>query len=207
MEAYCNVVRRLEDKFDGLELNHVARKYNEDADEMAKIVSGQTTVPLNVFAHDLAKISVDFKDLAEASTATAESTAEDPSTVESEAMEMETEISSADEAEAMQIDEAPLSRDWRDQYLDWINRGVIPSERAQAQRIARRAKSFILIDDELYKRSPSSVLQCCIPIPEGRELLRDIHARVCGHHAARTHPRGQWVQAGFLLAHSYCRCH
>ena len=46
-----------------------------------------------------------------------------------------------------------------------------------------RAKSFIVIDRELYKRSPSRVLQRCIPIPEGRELLRDIHAEVCGHHA------------------------
>ena len=45
MEAYCNAVRRLEDKFDGLELNQVPRKYNEDADELAKIVSGRTTVP------------------------------------------------------------------------------------------------------------------------------------------------------------------
>ena len=26
MEAYCNVVRHLEDKFDGLELNHFPRK-------------------------------------------------------------------------------------------------------------------------------------------------------------------------------------
>ena len=26
MEAYCNAVRHLEDKFDGLELNHIARK-------------------------------------------------------------------------------------------------------------------------------------------------------------------------------------
>ena len=31
MEAYCNAVRRLEDKFNGLELNHVPRKYNEAA--------------------------------------------------------------------------------------------------------------------------------------------------------------------------------
>ena len=30
MEAYCKAVRRLEDKFDGPELNHVPRKYNED---------------------------------------------------------------------------------------------------------------------------------------------------------------------------------
>ena len=45
MEAYCNVMRRLEDKFDGLELNHVPCKYNKDADELAKIASGRTTVP------------------------------------------------------------------------------------------------------------------------------------------------------------------
>ena len=29
MEAYYNAVHHLEDKFDGLELNHIARKYNE----------------------------------------------------------------------------------------------------------------------------------------------------------------------------------
>ena len=111
MEAYCNAVRHHEDKFDGLELNHIARKYNEEADELSKIASGQTTVPPNIFVRDLAKPSVDFKDPAEASTTAARPAAEDPSTGGSEAMETETEISSADEAEAIQIDEAPLSRD------------------------------------------------------------------------------------------------
>jgi hypothetical protein len=46
------------------------------------------------------------------------------------------------------------------------------------------AKSFALVDGELYKRAASGVLQRCVPIPQGRELLRDIHAGVCGHHAA-----------------------
>jgi hypothetical protein len=45
MEAYCDEVRRREDKFYGLELNHIARRYNETADELAKIASGRTTVP------------------------------------------------------------------------------------------------------------------------------------------------------------------
>jgi ribonuclease HI len=39
MEAYYNEVRHLEDNFHGLELNHVARRYNEAADELAKIAS------------------------------------------------------------------------------------------------------------------------------------------------------------------------
>jgi hypothetical protein len=37
MEAYCDKVWRLEDKLYGLELNHMARRYNETADELAKI--------------------------------------------------------------------------------------------------------------------------------------------------------------------------
>jgi ribonuclease HI len=45
MEAYCDEVRRLEDKFYGLELNHIARRYNETVDELAKIASGRTMVP------------------------------------------------------------------------------------------------------------------------------------------------------------------
>jgi ribonuclease HI len=40
MEAYCNTVRALEDKFYGIELNHVPGRYNEEADELAKISSG-----------------------------------------------------------------------------------------------------------------------------------------------------------------------
>ena len=114
---------------------------------------------------------------------TAEPSDGNPLADEVEPMQIETEASSEDEGEAMQIDEAPLSQDWRDQYLDWIYREVLPSDRAQARRIARRAKSFVVIDRELYKRSPSGVLQHCILVPEGRELLRDIHAGVCGHHA------------------------
>jgi hypothetical protein len=60
MEAYYNVMGSLEDKFYGIELNHVPRKYNEEVDELAVIASGRITVPPNVFAQDVAKPSVDL---------------------------------------------------------------------------------------------------------------------------------------------------
>jgi hypothetical protein len=62
MEAYCDEVRRLEDKFYGLELNHIARLYNETVDELAKIASGRTTVPPDVFSRDLHQPSVKADD-------------------------------------------------------------------------------------------------------------------------------------------------
>jgi ribonuclease HI len=61
MEAYCNVVRALEDKFYDIELNHVPRQYNEEADELAKIVSGRITLPPNIFARDVARPSVNLE--------------------------------------------------------------------------------------------------------------------------------------------------
>jgi hypothetical protein len=65
MEAYCDEVRRLEDKFYGLELNHIARRYNETTDELAKIASGRTTVPSDVFSRDLHQPSVKIDDTPE----------------------------------------------------------------------------------------------------------------------------------------------
>jgi hypothetical protein len=61
MEAYCNAVRALEDKFYSLELSHVPRQYNEEADELAKIASGRITIPPNVFARDVARPSINLE--------------------------------------------------------------------------------------------------------------------------------------------------
>jgi hypothetical protein len=61
MEAYCDAVRALEDKFYGIKLNHVPHKYNEEADELPKIALGRITIPPNVFARDVAKPSVDLR--------------------------------------------------------------------------------------------------------------------------------------------------
>jgi hypothetical protein len=96
MEAYCKVIRRLEDRFDGLELNHITRKYNETTDELSKIVLGQTTVPLDVFASDLHKPSIDYGKLGQEGNQPPEPTLESdppegsnpPSTPEPEVMDI-----------------------------------------------------------------------------------------------------------------------
>jgi hypothetical protein len=60
MVTYCQMVHHLEDKFDGLELNHIARRYNEEPDRLAKMASGREAVPTSVFANDLYKPSVSY---------------------------------------------------------------------------------------------------------------------------------------------------
>jgi hypothetical protein len=103
----------------------------------------------------------------------------------------------ADEAEAMDIEPVPGEKDWRDKYIAWMARGELPPERSEARRIARMAKSFTLVDGELYKHAASGILQRCVPISQGRELLRDIHKGICGHHAAPRTLVGNAFRQGF----------
>ena len=53
MTGYCNAVRKLEKKFERLELHHISRIKNQAADELAKIGSTRKPIPSNVFLEHL----------------------------------------------------------------------------------------------------------------------------------------------------------
>jgi hypothetical protein len=186
MEAYCDEVRRLEDKFYRLELNHVARRYNETADELAKIASGRTTVPPDIFSRDIYQPSVKLDDALEPEETSAQP--EVPSAAKGEALRVEGEQNRV----------AP-NQNWQTPYLEYLLRGELPLDKAKARRLARRAKSFILLGDEkeLYHRSPTGILQRCISTAQGQELLQEIHSGACGHHAAHRALMGNAFRQGF----------
>jgi ribonuclease HI len=111
MEAYCDEVRRLEDKFYGMELNHIARRYTETADELAKITSGRTTVPPDVFSRDIHQHSVKIDD-----------TLEEASAADGEALRIEGERNGV----------TPNSN-WQAPYLEYLLRGELPLDKAEAR--------------------------------------------------------------------------
>jgi hypothetical protein len=207
MEAYCDEVRRLEDKFYGLELNHIARRYNETADELAKIALGRTTVPPDVFSRDLHQPSVKIDDTPEPEAPSAQpevpSAQSEAPSARPEAPSVQPEVPSAPEGETLHVEgeQSGVTPDqnWQTPYLQYLHRGELPLDRAEARRVARRAKSFVLLGDEkeLYHRSPSGILQRCISIAEGQELLREIHSGACGHHAAPRALVGNAFRQGF----------
>jgi ribonuclease HI len=53
MDAYCLEVRKLENKFYGLEFHHVVRDNNVAADVLSKLGSTRAQVPVGVFVHEL----------------------------------------------------------------------------------------------------------------------------------------------------------
>jgi hypothetical protein len=91
------------------------------------------------------------------------------------------------------------NQNWQTPYLEYLLRGELPLDKAEARRLARRAKTFVLLGDEkeLYHCSPSGILQRCISVAEGQELLQEIHSVACGHHAAPRALVGNAFRQGF----------
>jgi hypothetical protein len=62
MVAYYQEVRKLEDKFDSLVLNNIPRRFNEVADELAKMASDREPISIGIFASNQHKPLVHYEE-------------------------------------------------------------------------------------------------------------------------------------------------
>jgi hypothetical protein len=173
MEAYVQEVRKLENKFSGLEVHLVLREHNIAADALSKLGSTRAQVPAGVFVDELRHPSI------------------------SPPPQVPTAIDSVQEREVMLAEE-----DWRIPFIDFIRDLVLPTgvdpRGADAARIMRRSKGFVLVADKLYRRGArTGVLMKCVTSAEGQDILREIHEGICGNHAASRTIVGKAYRAGF----------
>jgi hypothetical protein len=77
------------------------------------------------------------------------------------------------------IEPLDLNADWQRPISKYLQLATMPEDKTKTRRLARRAKGYLIPNDELYCCSPSGILQWCIPTEEGKALLLDIHKGVC----------------------------
>jgi hypothetical protein len=54
--------------------------------------------------------------------------------------------------------------DWRQPFVDYLNKQKAPSDKNLVEQLIHRAKSYVLVGDKLYRRGASSrVLMKCVP--------------------------------------------
>jgi hypothetical protein len=159
---------------------------NETADELAKIASGRTTVPRTSSPETY--INPPSRPTTRPSPRRPRPSSRYPRPPRGEDLRVEGERKGV-----------TPNRNWQTPYLQYLHRGELPLDKVEARRLARRAKSFVLLGDEkeLYHRSPSGILQRCIYVAEGQELLQEIHSGACGHHAAPRALVGNAFRQGF----------
>jgi ribonuclease HI len=161
MDAYCLEVRKLENKFYGLEFHHVVHDNNVAADILSKLGSTRAQVPAGVFVHELHAPSIPEPA---------------PTTIDPAHPPTSQEV--------MMIDV-----DWRQPSIDYIREQNVPTDKNLAEQLIHRTKSYVLVGDMLYRRGATSgVLMKCVPREEGKDILEEIHKGVCGNHASSRTP-------------------
>jgi transposase InsO family protein len=74
--------------------------------------------------------------------------------------------------------------DWILELKAFLVSSRLPEDESEAERIVRQASGYCVKDGDLYRRRPNGIALKCISTHQGQELLRDIHAGECGHHAS-----------------------
>jgi transposase InsO family protein len=92
----------------------------------------------------------------------------------------------------------------RQEGVDWILElkaflvsSRLPEDKLEAERILCQASGYRVKDGDLYRRRPNGVALKCISTHQGQELLRDIHASECGHHASASTLAAKAYQSSF----------
>jgi hypothetical protein len=92
----------------------------------------------------------------------------------------------------------------RQEGVDWILElkaflvsSRLPKDESEAERIVRQALGYFIKDGDLYRRHQNGVALKYISTHQGKELLREIHAGECGHHASASTLTAKAYQSGF----------
>src|SRR4051812_19098934 len=144
MAAYQKLYNTLEGSFDGYELNYISRANNTEADELANIGSTRGPVPPGIFLEGISQRSIKTK--AAAPEATMNGDANEPAQVEPANPSEDTVTRTPDTTTTL---ERPA---WTRLFLRFLIDGSLPQDVAEARRISRRSKAFIVINKQLYKR-------------------------------------------------------
>jgi hypothetical protein len=115
MDAYYAQIKKLENKFYGLEFHHVVQADNEAADKLSKLGSTWAVIPHGVFVHDLVKPSIEEEE------------------------KLVAELPSADQLVAVILN---TSIDWREPFIRYLTSVEVPQDKTEMECLIRRNKHY-----------------------------------------------------------------
>jgi hypothetical protein len=74
------------------------------------------------------------------------------------------------------------SEDWRTEIISFLQGNCLSDDEAYNKRMEARTRPYVIIEGELYKHGVCSPLLKCLSRTEGIELMKEIHAGLCGSH-------------------------
>jgi ribonuclease HI len=74
------------------------------------------------------------------------------------------------------------SEDWRTEIISFLQGNCLSDDEVYNKRMETRTRPYVIIEGELYKHGVCSPLLKCLSKIEGIELMKEIHAGLCGSH-------------------------
>jgi hypothetical protein len=74
------------------------------------------------------------------------------------------------------------NEDWRTEIVSFIQGNYPSGDETYIKRIQARTRPYMIIEGELFKQGVCSQLLKCMSRAEGQELMKEIHAVICGAH-------------------------
>jgi hypothetical protein len=90
------------------------------------------------------------------------------------------------------------SEDWRTKIISFLQGNCLWDEEAYNKRMEARTRPYVIIEGDLYKHGVCSPLLKCLSRNEGHELMKDIHAGLCGAHIGSRPLLGKIFKQGFI---------
>jgi ribonuclease HI len=89
------------------------------------------------------------------------------------------------------------SEDWRTEIISFLQGNCLSDDEVYNKRIEARTRPYIIIEGELYKHGVCFPLLKCLSRTEGIELMKEIHAGLCGSHIGSRPLLGKVFRQGF----------
>jgi hypothetical protein len=89
------------------------------------------------------------------------------------------------------------SEDWRTEIISFLQGNRLSDDEAYNKRMEARTRPYVIIEGELYKHGVWSPLLKCLSRNEGQELMKEIHAGLCGAHIGSMPLLGKVFRQGF----------
>jgi ribonuclease HI len=89
------------------------------------------------------------------------------------------------------------SEDWRTKIISFLQGNCLSDDEAYNKRMEARTRPYAIIEGELYKHGVCSPLLKCLSRAEGVELMKEIHAGLCGSHIGSRPLLGKVFRQGF----------
>jgi hypothetical protein len=89
------------------------------------------------------------------------------------------------------------SEDWRTKIVSFLQGNCLSDDKIYNKRMEARTRPNVIIQGELYKHEVCSPLLKCLSRAKGQELVKEIHAGLCGAHIGSRPLLGKVFRQGF----------